>query len=162
MDTLGALALATEPPNDDLMKRLPVGRRGNFISNVMWRNILGQSIYQFVIIWYLQTSGKSVFHLDGSDSDLILNTLIFNSFVFCQVRTFKCLKNAVLIAYPCCFRILRLLSSVRRVDKLPVLQHCSCRVSGFKLIITIYAYLTEFPKGNIKEGFSPSFKPGNT
>ncbi|PPE01260.1 hypothetical protein GOBAR_DD01754 [Gossypium barbadense] len=64
MDTLGALALATEPPNDDLMKRLPVGRKGNFISN---------------------TRGKAAFHLDGSDSDLILNTLIFNSFVFCQV-----------------------------------------------------------------------------
>ncbi|KHG02726.1 Calcium-transporting ATPase 1, chloroplastic -like protein [Gossypium arboreum] len=64
MDTLGALALATEPPNDDLMKRSPVGRKGNFISN---------------------TRGKAAFHLDGPDSDLILNTLIFNSFVFCQV-----------------------------------------------------------------------------
>ncbi|TYJ28801.1 hypothetical protein E1A91_A06G025600v1 [Gossypium mustelinum] len=85
MDTLGALALATEPPNDDLMKRSPVGRKGNFISNVMWRNILGQSLYQFVIIWFLQTRGKAAFHLDGPDSDLILNTLIFNSFVFCQV-----------------------------------------------------------------------------
>ncbi|KAF5739472.1 Autoinhibited Ca2+-ATPase 1 isoform 1 [Tripterygium wilfordii] len=85
MDTLGALALATEPPNDDLMKRSPVGRKGNFISNVMWRNILGQSLYQFVIIWYLQARGKAAFLLDGPDSDLILNTLIFNSFVFCQV-----------------------------------------------------------------------------
>ncbi|KAF7830547.1 putative calcium-transporting ATPase 7, plasma membrane-type isoform X2 [Senna tora] len=85
MDTLGALALATEPPNDDLMKRPPVGRKGNFISNVMWRNILGQSLYQFAIIWFLQTRGKIAFHLDGPDSDLILNTLIFNSFVFCQV-----------------------------------------------------------------------------
>lgn len=85
MDTLGALALATEPPNDDLMKRTPVGRKGNFISNVMWRNILGQSFYQFVVIWYLQTTGKALFHLDGSDADLILNTVIFNSFVFCQV-----------------------------------------------------------------------------
>lgn len=85
MDTLGALALATEPPNNDLMKRMPVGRKGNFISNVMWRNVLGQSLYQFVIIWYLQTRGKAAFQLDGSNSDLILNTLIFNSFVFCQV-----------------------------------------------------------------------------
>ncbi|CAL5385502.1 unnamed protein product [Camellia sinensis] len=85
MDTLGALALATEPPNDDLMKRQPVGRKGNFITNVMWRNILGQSIYQFIIIWYLQTSGKTVFHIEGPDSDLILDTLIFNTFVFCQV-----------------------------------------------------------------------------
>lgn len=85
MDTLGALALATEPPTDDLMERPPVGRKGNFISNVMWRNILGQSLYQFVIIWYLQTKGKLAFLLDGPDSDLILNTIIFNSFVFCQV-----------------------------------------------------------------------------
>ncbi|KAH9755790.1 calcium-transporting ATPase 1 [Citrus sinensis] len=85
MDTLGALALATEPPNGDLMKRSPVGRKGNFISNVMWRNILGQSLYQFLIIWYLQTRGKAVFRLDGPDPDLILNTLIFNTFVFCQV-----------------------------------------------------------------------------
>ncbi|CAI0464604.1 unnamed protein product [Linum tenue] len=85
MDTLGALALATEPPTDDLMKRAPVGRKGNFISNVMWRNITGQSLYQFVVIWYLQTQGKEAFRLDGPDSDLILNTLIFNSFVFCQV-----------------------------------------------------------------------------
>ncbi|KAL8170276.1 hypothetical protein V2J09_022080 [Rumex salicifolius] len=85
MDTLGALALATEPPNDDLMKRLPVGRKGSIISTIMWRNILGQSLYQFAVIWYLQARGKEAFKLDGPYSDLILNTLIFNSFVFCQV-----------------------------------------------------------------------------
>ncbi|XP_057501013.1 calcium-transporting ATPase 2, plasma membrane-type-like isoform X1 [Actinidia eriantha] len=85
MDTLGALALATEPPNEELMKRAPVGRRGNFISNVMWRNILGQSLYQFLVIWFLQAKGKVIFGLEGSGSALVLNTLIFNSFVFCQV-----------------------------------------------------------------------------
>lgn len=89
MDTLGALALATEPPNDELMKRSPVGRKGNFISNVMWRNILGQSLYQLLVVWYLQTRGKEAFHLDGSDSDLTLNTLIFNTFVFCQVFSIR-------------------------------------------------------------------------
>lgn len=115
MDTLGALALATEPPNDDLMKRSPVGRKGNFISNVMWRNILGQSLYQFLIVWYLQTRGKAVFRLDGPDPDLILNTLIFNTFVFCQVfneissremekiNVFKgILKNYVFVAVLTC------------------------------------------------------------
>ncbi|KAK8933547.1 Calcium-transporting ATPase 1, plasma membrane-type [Platanthera zijinensis] len=85
MDTLGALALATEPPNDDLMKRTPVGRKGNFISNVMWRNIFGQSFYQFLVLWYLQTEGKHLFGLEGPSSDLTLNTLIFNTFVFCQL-----------------------------------------------------------------------------
>ncbi|KAK9678466.1 hypothetical protein RND81_11G213300 [Saponaria officinalis] len=85
MDTLGALALATEPPNDELMKRKPVGRQGNFISNVMWRNILGQSLYQFIVIWYLQANGKDMFGLEGSHGELQLNTLIFNAFVFCQI-----------------------------------------------------------------------------
>lgn len=86
MDTLGALALATEPPNDELMKQAPVGREDNFISNAMWRNIFGQAFYQFIVIWYLQTEGKELFQLVGPDSDLTLNTLIFNSFVFCQVK----------------------------------------------------------------------------
>ncbi|KAI0501520.1 hypothetical protein KFK09_016465 [Dendrobium nobile] len=85
MDTLGALALATEPPNDELMKRPPVGRKGNFITNIMWRNILGQAFYQFIVIWYLQTEGKWLFHLEGPTTELTLNTLIFNTFVFCQV-----------------------------------------------------------------------------
>jgi Ca2+-transporting ATPase len=85
MDTLGALALATEPPNDELMKRTPVGRKGNFISNIMWRNIMGQAFYQFFVIWYLQTEGKWLFGIKGDNSDLVLNTLIFNCFVFCQV-----------------------------------------------------------------------------
>ncbi|KAG2579712.1 hypothetical protein PVAP13_6NG266662 [Panicum virgatum] len=85
MDTLGALALATEPPNNELMKRTPVGRKGNFISNVMWRNIMGQAIYQFLVIWYLQAEGKWLFGIEGDNSDLVLNTIIFNCFVFCQV-----------------------------------------------------------------------------
>lgn len=85
MDTLGALALATEPPDDSLMKKAPVGRTGKFITNVMWRNIVGQSLFQFVVIWYLQTQGKYLFGLEGSDADNVLNTIIFNTFVFCQV-----------------------------------------------------------------------------
>jgi P-type Ca2+ transporter type 2C len=40
----GALALTTEHPNDELMKRTPVVRKGNFISNIMWRNIMGQAL----------------------------------------------------------------------------------------------------------------------
>lgn len=42
MDTLGALALATEPPTDDLMEKTPVGRKEPLITNIMWRNLFGQ------------------------------------------------------------------------------------------------------------------------
>ncbi|KAH9612751.1 hypothetical protein KSS87_018150 [Heliosperma pusillum] len=85
MDTLGALALATEPPNDGLMKRPSVGRNANFISRAMWRNIIGQSIYQFTVLAFLNFAGKQLLNLRGPDSLSVLNTFIFNTFVFCQV-----------------------------------------------------------------------------
>ncbi|KAJ4977871.1 hypothetical protein NE237_008651 [Protea cynaroides] len=85
MDTLGALALATEPPNDGLMKRPPVGRGANFITRTMWKNIIGQSIYQLAILAILEFDGKKLLRLTGSDATAVLNTFIFNSFVFCQV-----------------------------------------------------------------------------
>ena len=85
MDTLGALALATEPPNDGLMKRPPVGRRASFITKTMWRNIIGQSIYQLIVLAVLNFAGKRLLRISGSDATAVLNTVIFNSFVFCQV-----------------------------------------------------------------------------
>ncbi|KAI4300812.1 hypothetical protein L6164_034146 [Bauhinia variegata] len=85
MDTLGALALATEPPNDALMKRPPVGRGQSFITKAMWRNILGQSIYQLIVLAILNFDGKRLLGISGPDATSVLNTLIFNSFVFFQV-----------------------------------------------------------------------------
>jgi Ca2+-transporting ATPase len=85
MDTLGALALATEPPNDGLLERPPVGRGANFITKTMWRNIIGQSIYQLIVLAILNFDGKRILGIYGSDATEVLNTLIFNSFVFCQV-----------------------------------------------------------------------------
>ena len=85
MDTLGALALATEPPTDKLMKRPPIGRNVNFITAIMWRNIIGQSIYQIVVLLLLKFRGKELLNLSGPDSTRVVNTVIFNAFVFCQV-----------------------------------------------------------------------------
>ncbi|KAI3739245.1 hypothetical protein L2E82_29644 [Cichorium intybus] len=85
MDTLGALALATEPPHDGLMQRPPIGREVKFITKIMWRNIVGQSVYQLIILGLLQFDGKRVLKINGPDSTAVLNTLIFNTFVFCQV-----------------------------------------------------------------------------
>ncbi|KAL6616673.1 hypothetical protein ACP70R_038943 [Stipagrostis hirtigluma subsp. patula] len=85
MDTLGALALATEPPNDSMMRRPPVGRGDNFITKVMWRNIIGQSIYQLIVLGVLIFRGKSLLHMNGAHADTLLNTFIFNTFVLCQV-----------------------------------------------------------------------------
>ncbi|CAM0954830.1 unnamed protein product [Alopecurus aequalis] len=85
MDTLGALALATEPPNDEMMKRPPVRRGDSFITKVMWRNILGQALYQLLVLGTLMFTGKRLLNIEGPAADKTINTLIFNSFVFCQV-----------------------------------------------------------------------------
>ncbi|XP_024382480.1 calcium-transporting ATPase 8, plasma membrane-type [Physcomitrium patens] len=87
MDTLGALALATEPPTDDLMDRKPVGRTEPLISNIMWRNIFAQAIFQVVVLLTLNFAGNKILGLTGPDKerDLLRTTIIFNSFVFCQI-----------------------------------------------------------------------------
>lgn len=81
MDTLGALALATDRPTDELMQRAPVGRTEPLITNIMWRNLLSQALYQITILLILQFKGESIFTVSPEVND----TLIFNTFVFCQV-----------------------------------------------------------------------------
>ncbi|CAA3023726.1 calcium-transporting ATPase 12, plasma membrane-type-like [Olea europaea var. sylvestris] len=81
MDTLGALALATERPTDELMHKPPVGRTEPLITRVMWRNLLAQALYQIAILLTLQFKGKSIFNVE----EKVKNTLIFNTFVLCQV-----------------------------------------------------------------------------
>lgn len=88
MDTLGALALATEPPTDHLMRRNPVGRREPLVTNIMWRNLLIQALYQVSVLLVLNFRGKQILHLEHETSARAIevkNTLIFNAFVFCQV-----------------------------------------------------------------------------
>ncbi|XP_040969259.1 calcium-transporting ATPase 9, plasma membrane-type isoform X3 [Gossypium hirsutum] len=89
MDTLGALALATEPPTDNLMHRSPVGRREPLITNIMWRNLLLQASYQVTVLLVLNFAGLTILHLkDDRDREHaydVKNTLIFNAFVMCQI-----------------------------------------------------------------------------
>ncbi|KAI8009789.1 putative calcium-transporting ATPase 13, plasma membrane-type [Camellia lanceoleosa] len=81
MDTLGALALATEKPSKELMHKPPVGRTKPLITNIMWRNLLAQAFYQIAVLLTLQFGGKSIFGVNTN----VNNTLIFNTFVLCQV-----------------------------------------------------------------------------
>lgn len=81
MDTLGALALATEQPTKELMEKPPVGRTEPLITNIMWRNLLAQAMYQIAIILTLQFKGESIF----SVNEKVKYTLLFNTFDLCQV-----------------------------------------------------------------------------
>uniref|UniRef100_A0A7S0ZHK7 P-type Ca(2+) transporter n=1 Tax=Timspurckia oligopyrenoides TaxID=708627 RepID=A0A7S0ZHK7_9RHOD len=98
MDSMGALALATEPPRMSLMDRKPFGRRAPLINRAMYRNIIGMSIYQLIVCLVLQFAGESIFNMScfpasfGTNDDencygttLQLNSMIFNVFVFMQV-----------------------------------------------------------------------------
>ncbi|KAI8566321.1 hypothetical protein RHMOL_Rhmol02G0031800 [Rhododendron molle] len=81
MDTLGALALATEKPTKELMEKPPVGRTKPLITNVMWRNLLSQAAYQIAVLLLLQFKGEAIFNVSLKVND----TMIFNVFVLCQV-----------------------------------------------------------------------------
>lgn len=58
MDTFASLALATEPPTEALLLRKPYGRNKPLISRTMMKNILGQGVYQLIIIFTLLFAGK--------------------------------------------------------------------------------------------------------
>ncbi|THG20630.1 hypothetical protein TEA_027246 [Camellia sinensis var. sinensis] len=81
MDTLGALALATEKPSKELMEKPPIGRTKPLITNIMWRNLRAQVFYQVAVLLTLQCRGESIFGVNTNVND----TLIFNTFVLCQV-----------------------------------------------------------------------------
>ncbi|KAL6585274.1 Calcium-transporting ATPase 9, plasma membrane-type [Orobanche minor] len=88
MDTLGALALATEPPTDHLMDRTPVGRREPLVTNIMWRNLIIQAIYQVAVLLVLNFAGISILNLDTNQreqANMVKNTVVFNAFVLCQI-----------------------------------------------------------------------------
>jgi len=83
MDTMGALALGTEPPKQELLDRPPYKRNSSLISRPMWRNILIQSTYQLTLLVYLLNKGPQLYNCeDGSTHHF---TIVFNAFVFCQI-----------------------------------------------------------------------------
>jgi Ca2+ transporting ATPase len=60
MDTLASLALATEPPSDDLLRRKPYSRFESLITADMWKNIITQGILQIIILGTILFKGNLV------------------------------------------------------------------------------------------------------
>uniref|UniRef100_T1GPL9 Uncharacterized protein n=1 Tax=Megaselia scalaris TaxID=36166 RepID=T1GPL9_MEGSC len=65
MDTLASLALATELPTPDLLLRKPYGRTKPLISKTMMKNILGQAIYQLILIFGLLFVGDYILDIES-------------------------------------------------------------------------------------------------
>lgn len=83
MDTLGALALATEPPTAALLERKPYNRSAQLVSKPMWRNILVQALFQLIVILILMVNeadiAKGFDEYDAGKSyaqNLLLNGLL--------------------------------------------------------------------------------------
>ena len=61
MDSLGALALATEKPNLDLLERPPYSREDYIISRKMVKHILATSVYQIIVVYAVCFGGEFFF-----------------------------------------------------------------------------------------------------
>ena len=89
MDSFGAIALATRSPTDSLLNRQPYGRGDQLISNILIRNIIGQSIYQLIVLLTLLFGYKSIYgFVPNSDEKIAfkeISSLVFNVFVYMNV-----------------------------------------------------------------------------
>ena len=91
MDTFASLALATESPTDELLKRKPYGRKKSLISKQMWVFLAGHSLYQLTVLLVILFAGPDLFNIDdGRGRELRAPpsqhfTIIFNTFVMFQI-----------------------------------------------------------------------------
>ncbi|KAL2150881.1 hypothetical protein VTH82DRAFT_7444 [Thermothelomyces myriococcoides] len=85
MDTLAALALATDPPSDSVLNRKPERKGTSIISVTMWKMIFGQAVWQLLITFLVYFGGVGV--LPGPDdmTEGQIRTLVFNTFVWMQI-----------------------------------------------------------------------------
>ena len=71
MDSLGSLALATEPPYDSLLNRFPTKKNESIINGIMWKHILIQSMCELVLLVFIYIYGPSFIK---EDKENILNS----------------------------------------------------------------------------------------
>ena len=50
MDSLASLALSTEDPYESILLRKPYARDDNLVSKSMKKSIIGQAIYQIIVL----------------------------------------------------------------------------------------------------------------
>ncbi|PRP86215.1 P-type ATPase [Planoprotostelium fungivorum] len=107
MDTMAALALATEKPTMELFNRPPHGRHSPLITWRMWRHIAGHAIVQLGVMGWLYYGGSQVsffeynepheseigtrfadqaaYEVEERNYETRRSTVIFNTFVFMQL-----------------------------------------------------------------------------
>ena len=71
MDSLGSLALATEPPYDSLLMNRPTQKNESIINGKMWKNIGLQAFFEICLLLFLYIKGPSFIR---EDKPYILNS----------------------------------------------------------------------------------------
>ncbi|QBZ59190.1 hypothetical protein PoMZ_04151 [Pyricularia oryzae] len=86
MDTMAALALATDPPHPSILHRKPDRKSASLITPAMAKMIIGQAICQLAITLVLNFGGYSLLGYGSMpDGEIRLKTLVFNTFVWLQI-----------------------------------------------------------------------------
>ena len=84
MDTLAALALATEKPSEELLDRMPSHKDSPLITSRMWVNIIGHAIFQFaVLLGLMGANGAALFGIEFES--VHHKTIVFNTFILIQI-----------------------------------------------------------------------------
>jgi Ca2+-transporting ATPase len=85
MDTMAALALATDPPTPSILDRKPDPKSSPLITITMWKMIIGEAIYQLVITFLLYFGSYSILSYQSEREINQVPTLVFNTFVWMQI-----------------------------------------------------------------------------
>eukprot|EP00668_Euglena_longa_P046616 GGOE01062301.1.p1 GENE.GGOE01062301.1~~GGOE01062301.1.p1 ORF type:complete len:1055 (-),score=361.18 GGOE01062301.1:374-3322(-) len=83
MDTLAALALATEQPSEQLLDRDPIHRDSSLITRRMWINITGHAVFQLGVMLWLMLYAAPYFNVE--DQSIHHRTIVFNTFILIQI-----------------------------------------------------------------------------
>ncbi|CBZ23679.1 putative vacuolar-type Ca2+-ATPase [Leishmania mexicana MHOM/GT/2001/U1103] len=91
MDTLAALALATEEPTEECLRRQPIHRKAPLVSRRMHMTITLIAVYHLILALVLQVFGYRWFGLERYSREH--QTIVFNVFVFGALfQMFNCRK----------------------------------------------------------------------
>ncbi|KAF2758325.1 hypothetical protein EJ05DRAFT_531537 [Pseudovirgaria hyperparasitica] len=94
MDSLAALALATDPPTEEILDRKPAKRSAPLISIIMWKMIVGQAVFQLVVTFVMYFAGPQIFNFPAVEVNGSLalprdhpqlRSMVFNCFVWMQI-----------------------------------------------------------------------------
>jgi magnesium-transporting ATPase (P-type) len=101
MDTLAALALATEPPKTRSLEHKPIRDGDAVMEKYMWRQIIGIALWTVIVMLFILFAGKAIwdFKYDWESTPLeeparrTHYTIVFNTFVLMQLfNEFNCRK----------------------------------------------------------------------